>query len=467
MVEIEVIVEPAIGNDIGRLRGREGWRLADTEYQLITEMQVPLELSQDPISEYPRGTAIQFELQTDQLSATGVATELSTETISSLLSSGAISTTVDSLTRSVITQQVSKDILLDSLESCPAVTEQELKTVRDGLLLSINRYTEQETQGSIEDHLERLVQRHELQHVADLIDPETALLKEIELFWQLQLVSASPDMLRDPTVVRRLGTLYVIPKRYTVELSAMLAERPDNSFVPEAVVKAIEDRRGAEQLLLDFFSEQGLDHEDIHDILNREIAQQYCDIWLYHVIDQLDRGSTVRDIDEELFLERLGIEKPEDPPATEQQFRSSIADFGPDFREFVQAHLYGPAVETISVAEVNNQFVLQRLWYNTNPTVSGEEHRLAVRRALFLRTFLDAFRGHSSLPANRRRVEQAIESRLRGNKVEPLISLFDIDVSRLQHEIEWSLTEAASDLTEDLDTLGRWLNEPDYELSQS
>jgi hypothetical protein len=136
-----------------------------------------------------------------------------------------------------------------------------------------------------------------------------------------------------------------------------------------------------------------------------------------------------------------------------------------DFIDLVFAHLYGPAFEVISFdTSDTGEFEIRRQWFNTNPTVDGDEQLLAVRRALFLRAFMSEFRSLTNLTSLRTEVKKMISRTLSGYNVSLSPPLFEIDPEKVAENLRKSLRNTGEDLigTTERKYLAQWLDDPNY-----
>jgi hypothetical protein len=204
--------------------------------------------------------------------------------------------------------------------------------------------------------------------------------------------------------------------------------------------------------LLDYFDQYNLSSEELTSILDCDAAEQYGDIWLLYVLKQLNQGRPFDDITSISFLEEMDIQSPAQYIGIEDMPDSELSTLRDDFIEFVFAHLYGP------------EFEIRRQWFNTNPTVEGDEHLLAVRRALFIRTFMSEFRSLTRLTSLRTEVKNLIFRTLSGYNVSLSPPLFEIDPWQVAENLRRSLKNTGEELigTTERKYLTRWLDDPNY-----
>jgi hypothetical protein len=314
---------------------------------------------------------------------------------------------------------------------------------------------------------------HEQQHLSDLIHPKTAFWKELELFWVLQQLLAAPTAVDSPAIVNRFAVLYALPREMLAELNAIAAERTSDGV--ESLDSEVDSRltadRGAEQQVWEYFSNEGLDPDIIADLVSHPVAQQFGDIWLVYVVGQLQTGNSITAVSGSDFLDRIGVDRPDDLVGIDIAPELAITDIREPFTQFVMTQLYGPAYEVIALeTRSESDFVLTRSWHNTNPTTSGPAHRLAVRRALFTRYFLSEFRTRTTLHAVRDKITDAVAAGVAGTPVSLSAPVVDVDTDRVAATIQSSY-DAVLDQFDKIharDELVQWLNDVDYDpVSQS
>lgn len=465
----QVKLGPTFGEDIARIRGRSCTLPTQGEYTPICEFTIPLELHTSPVQfdqnniPYIRFIADSEEYYINNSTATP------DEVVSDrLLQGGTIATSVDSLSRSFVQQPASETTLLRILEEESTVSSSALDAIRKQLVTPLlSNDLSQSQVRSAKKVLSQNIRSHEAQHVRDLIDPRTAMWKETELFWQFQLIAASPYALENESIVKRIAVLYAIPRQFLTELSALITEQVEASDpqIESVLTKRISEQRGPEQRLLDYFDQYNLSSEELTSIFDCDAAEQYGDIWLLYVLKQLNQGRPFDDITSISFLEEMDIQNPAQYIGIEDMPDSELSALRDDFIDFVFAHLYGPAFEVISFETDNRgEFEIRRQWFNTNPTVEGDEHLLAVRRALFLRTFMSEFRSLTRLTSLRTEVKNMISRTLSGHNVSLSPPLFEIDPGQVAENLRRSLKNTGEELigTTERKYLAQWLDDPNY-----
>lgn len=465
----QVKLGPTFGKDIARIRGRSCTLPTQGEYTPIFDITVPLELHTHPI-QFDQNNIPYVRFTTDSEKCyINNSTVVPDEVVSDrLLQGGTIATSVDSLSRSFVQQPASETTLLRILEEESTVSSSVLDVIRKQLVTPLlSNDLSQSQVRSAKNVLSQNIRSHEAQHVRDLIDPRTAMWKETELFWQFQLISASPHALENESIVKRIAVLYAIPRQFLTELSALITEQVEASDpqIESVLTKRISEQRGPEQQLLDYFDQYNLCSKELTSILDCDAAEQYGDIWLLYVLKHLNQGRPFDDITSISFLEEMDIQSPGQYIGIEDMPDGELSALRDNFIDFVFAHLYGPAFEVISFETDNRgEFEIRRQWFNTNPTVEGDEHLLAVRRALFLRTFMSEFRSLTRLTSLRTEVKNMISRTLSGHNVSLSPPLFEIDPVRVAENLRRSLENTGEELigTTERKYLAQWLDDPNY-----
>jgi len=465
----QVKLGPTFGEDVARIRGRSCTLPTQGEYTPIFEFTIPLELHTDPVQfdqndiPYVRFTANSEDCHINN------STAAPDEVVSDrLLQGGTIATSVDSLSRSFIHQPASETTLLRLLEQEQAVSASVLEAIRKQLVTPLLSDDLSQSQArSARNLLSQNIRSHEAQHVRDLIDPRTAMWKETELLWQFQLIAASPHALDNESIVKRIAVLYAIPRQFLTELSALVTEQYEISDpqIESVLTNRVSKQRGSEQQLLEYFERHNLSSEELTSILDCDAAEQYGDIWILYVLKHLNQGRRFDNITSISFLEEMDIQSPAQYIGIENMPDSELSALRDDFIDLVFAHLYGPAFEVISF-DTNNtgEFEIRRQWFNTNPTVDGDEHLLAVRRGLFFRAFMSEFRSLTNLTSLRTEVKKMISRTLSGYNVSLSPPLFEIDPEKVAENLRKSLRNTGEELigTTERKYLAQWLDDPNY-----
>jgi hypothetical protein len=291
--------------------------------------------------------------------------------------------------------------------------------------------------------------------------------KETELLWQFQLIAASPHALDNESIVKRIAVLYAIPRQFLTELSALVTEQYEISDpqIESVLTNKVSKQRGSEQQLLEYFERHNLSSEELTSILDCDAAEQYGDIWILYVLKQLNQGCRFDNITSISFLEEMDIQSPAQYIGIDNMPNSELSALRDDFIDLVFAHLYGPAFEVISFdTSDTGEFEIRRQWFNTNPTVDGDEQLLAVRRALFLRAFMSEFRSLTNLTSLRTEVKKMISRTLSGYNVSLSPPLFEIDSEKVAEDLRKSLRNTGEELigTTERKYLAQWLDDPNY-----
>ncbi|WP_251344642.1 hypothetical protein [Haloplanus halophilus] len=465
----QVKLGPTFGEDVARIRGRSCALPTQGEYTPIFEFTIPLELHTSPVqfdqNDIPY---VRFTANPEDYHINNSTVAPDTVISDRLLQGGTIATSVDSLSRSFVHQPASETALLRTLEQEPTVSASVLEEIRRQLVTPLLSDDLSQTQArSARELLSQNIRTHEAQHLRDLIDPRTAMWKETELLWQFQLIAASSHALNNESIVKRIAVLYAIPRQFLTELSALVTEEleTEDPEVESVITKRVSEQRGPEQRLLDYFNQYNLSSGQLTSILDCDAAEQYGDIWILYVLKQLNQGRLIDNITSKSFLEEMDIQSPAQYMGIKNMPDSELSALRDDFIDLVFAHLYGPAFEVISFDTSNTgEFEIRRQWFNTNPTVDGDGHLLAVRRALFLRTFMSEFRSLTELTALRTEVKKKISRTLSGNTVSLSPPLFEIDPERVADNLRKSLRNTGEELidTPERKHLAQWLNDLNY-----
>lgn len=380
-----------------------------------------------------------------------------------LLVGGEVGTSVDSLSRSILLSDIDEHTLIDALRSRADLDTDHLEALKSTLLVpSFYDDLDETTADRAQRLLTENLRRHERSHVNCLINPETVLWREIELYWRSVLVGAKPQTWEDSSFLQRFARLYTIPSHFMVELLAMLTEDYTGveSDVQRAVKKGINSRRGVTGALMRFIEDRSIDPETLQELLRSPVGEQFCDLWLAYVLDKLRSGSSLSEIDAAGFHDYYSTSL---DASTEMIDNSGTRA---QFTDFIRERCFGPVFEVVRLDFVDEQFVLKRTWYSLNPEVSDAGNRLAVRRALYRRRFLTLFGAESGLNDARAAQERAVERVVRGASLED-VTLADISLpspEQLSASLAAAHESAATALLGSQATsedLHRWLNEPE------
>lgn len=466
---VHVRIDPTFGHDITRIRGRNSATTTDLDWTRLFSVHIPLTLSSDPLTIDADGTPhVTFSANPTTARVIPAATTPTQTTRNLLHESGDAETRVDSISRTVVQQPAAAAALIEHLSDHPEVSPETLSLIKEALMFSNSSGNETSDTHQHADTVATMVTHHENQHLSDLIDPNTAFWKELELFWQLQQILAAPTAVESPGIVNRFAVLYSLPRQIVAELNAIAAERaaldPDNR---DSTINAqLTADRGLEQQVWDYFRTRGVAPETITDLVSHPIAQQFGDIWIVYALSQLQAGHSVAELSGDAFLDQIGVERPDELLGVSAPPELGIDEVRDTFTELVFAQLYGPAFEVISLeSSSEDAFSLTRTWYNTNPTTSETAHQLALRRALFVRYFLSEFRTRTQLLTVRDRITDAVAAGIAGTPISLSAPVIDIDTSRVAETIHTSCQAAISTLEgiDSRDDLAQWLNQPAYD----
>ncbi len=378
---------------------------------------------------------------------------------------GEIGTSVDALSRSILIIDEAADAVWNTLRS--SVSDEMEASAPYGNLSSLlhNEPVLNTTQAA--EVLTTNIERHEREHVRCLIDPETALWHELELFWRSVLLGANSRTWYDEEFLTRFVTLFTTPSRFTVEALAMATEEytmadPALQQLLEASVAA---QRGAEEELMRCFDRHGIDSETLSELLRTPVGETFCDLWVAYIVDTLRSGVPPKTIDPAGFRERVsGGAAPE--------MIALPAESRREFLDFVYDRCFGPVFEVVRLRSSETGYVLERTWHSMNPTVSNDDSLLAVRRALFRRQFLSRFSTNGGLAEQLAARTEAVERVIQGASLDE-VSLFDQpgpDTTQLSGHLTDAETAACQALLGPQATteeLRRWLNDPTYALNDS
>lgn len=305
------------------------------------------------------------------------------------------------------------------------------------------------------------IKRHEREHIRCLINPRTALWRELELYWRSVLICKNPQYTwGNIPFLNRLCDLYATPSRFTAELLAISEE--DYTTADPVVQRAVEQyvtvQRGAEGDLLRFIANRNINFTDIAELLLRPVGETYCDLWLAYIIDSLRSGMSLNEIDVDAFRNHVGAEtnpyyRLSDDPQTRNEFVNFISD-----------HCLGPVFELIRFRFDNTVCRLERSWFSLNSDVSSATSIFAVRRALYRRQFFSQFSANSGLRDLLVDQEIAMEHIIRGTSLadENLFERVHPAPEQLTAHLEEARTAALDSLlgqTATLEDLSAWLKQ--------
>lgn len=469
---ITINLGPTFGSDLARVRnGQISW-LDDIEGTTdpIFTLEIPLELADvvsntwttDPTQMDP--TSLEFTQRGD-VTVQGIQLDPHTRDI--LSAGGGMSMSVDSLSRSILLTDVDERTFIDKLQARTSISGEGLDALRRKLLVpALFDVLDDATATQTTTQLKANIRAHEREHVRCLIEPSTALWRELELYWCSVLTCTKSRTWRRPDVLNRLAALYGTPSRFTAELLAIFNEpyAIDNPAIERAADTDIATQRGIGDRLLQFLSEHNIDPDAFAEVLRSPEGEQFCDLWLAYVLDHLRFGGSLNSIDASDFHDlQTTAAAPYDDPICDPEFRSSFIDF-------IRAQSRGPVFELVRLKFVDDEFVLERAWYSLNNRVSAAESLVAVRRVLARRQLFPLFAKQSGLEAIRAKREDAITDIIQGASFDET-SLFDIsppDPSALRDHFISAHETVATALLGSMaseDDLHTWLNESDYGVS--
>lgn len=457
---------PTFGSDINRIRnGQVSW-LANFDGidSPIFTLEMPLELVGVPNVEPRTTTSLEF-VQQGAVTIRGVEPDSSTRDI--LCTGGKMTMSVDSLSRSILLTDVDERTFIDALQAQTEIATEQLATLRRTLLVpALFDVLDDTTATETTTQLKRNIRAHEREHVRCLIEPESALWRELELYWCSVLLCTKSLTWRHSGFLDRLVALYGIPSRFTAEILAILNEpyEIDNPAINRAVELDIAEQRGTVNTLVQFLDEYAVDLETFRATLRSPEGEQYCDLWLAYVLDYIRSGGTLAEIDPTDFHKRLDpMMEPHGEPICDPSVRT-------EFIDFIQARSRGPVVELVRLKFIDGEFVLERTWCSLNDHVSNTESLIAVRRVLFRRQFFSRFIANSELQTIRDDREAAVERVIQGASLTD-VTLFEHslpapdDLRTQLHSAYETIAPALLGAEASVDDLRRWLNDPDYGVS--
>jgi hypothetical protein len=385
-----------------------------------------------------------------------------------LLGDGEMGMSVDTLSRSVILTDVDERTFIEVLRTRDDIDTVSLDALKRALLVpAFYDEFDDVAATNAQDLLTENIRRHEREHVRCLIDPDTAIWREFELYWRSIFVGAKQQTWTDASFLNRLAALYRTPSRFTIELLAMLTEdyATDDPAVQRAVEAGVAAQRGAENALLRVLKNQGVDADALLETMRSPVAEQYCDLWLAYVIDTLRSGYSLDEID------ATGFHRTCDPLADSHDTVVSDSEARTMYVDLMRDRLLGPVFELVRLKFVDGTFALERAWHSLNPGVSDRKSLVAVRRVLFRRQFLSDFAFRSGLEDVLHERERAVKQVIKGTSLDES-SLFDR--SHIRSTDDWAdhlapAYEAAATAllgtTATVDDLHTWLNDPEYDFT--
>lgn len=475
---MKIEISPTFGvndSDVSRVRnGRVNWLDMDMTPEFIFALEIPFEVAgiavpssdtDDPLRA-PVPSSVDV-VRRGEVDVRGITPDSSVR--DGLLPDGMkMEMGVDSLSRSVILTDVDERDFVDILRKQTDIGAESLDALKRALLVP-TYYDELGTSAAI--HAQQLltenIRRHEREHVDCLINPETALWREVELYWRSVLLGANPRTWQDSGFLNRFARLYTIPSHFMTELLAMMKE--DYTAAGPAIQHIVEtdvaSQRGVASSLMRFIEEHNISSEALQETLRSPLGEQVCDLWLAYVIDEIRAERSLSEIDatqfREQYLSRLDF------------YNNIVSD--PETRSlltnFMRDRCFGPVVEMVRLNLIDGRFVLERGWYSLNPDVSEAGNRLAVRRALFRRQFLSLFGSESGLNDARDALGTAIERVIRGASLDD-VGLSEFTLPSLDHlaesvSVAHEATAAALLGTQATsDDLHNWLNDPEYKTER-
>ena len=375
---------------------------------------------------------------------------------------------VDSLSRSILLSDIDEHMIIEAVREQADLDTKSLEAMKKSLLAPTFSGTLDEAAA---DQAQRLltenIRRHESSHIDCLINPETALWRELELYWRSILIGANPQTWTDSDFLQRFIQLYSIPSHFVIELLGMLSEDYTTAepSVRYTVKNSVVSRRGVAGTLMQFLEEERVDPEALRETIRSPTGEQFCDLWLAYVVDELRSGYSLSEIDTSDFRNHFttSFEKFEGCPLSPETRTL--------FTDFIYERCFGPVFEVVRLDIEKGQFVLKRAWYSLNQEVSDRGDRLAVRRALYRREFLSLLEDTSGLKTARESQETAIERVLRGASLDD-VALFDASPPSPEQLSEFLAATYESTATVLLgaqatsEDLQYWLNDPEYGSKQ-
>lgn len=455
------------GGDVGRIRdGQVSWFGMEEMTDFIFRLEIPLEVlgvsSHSPPNDgspYSPSSLLSFS-PCDDVTVQGISPDSVLRDV--LLGGGEIGMNVDSLSRSVVFPDVDEYTFIEALQNRIDIEDESLDALKRSLLVPVFDDTLDNVAATrAQQLLSENIRRHELNHVNRLINPETALWREFELYWRSVLVGTSQRL--PPDSLTRLATVYTTPSHFIVEFLAMLAEdyTIGNPPVQQAVKEAVTAQRGVAGKVMQFIEEHDIDPIAFWKTLRSPTGEQYCDLWLAYILDKLRSGFSLSEISPAEFHDEYDTA----PASYGDIVRDTEART--EFVDHIRDICFGPVFESIRLKFTGERFVLERTWVSLNPDVSDAKQRLSVRQALFRRAFLPAFGAESGLGHILNARETAAERVICGMSLDE-ISLFDVTLPSPE-QLSESLATAHESAVDALlgsqasvEDLEAWLNDPEY-----
>jgi hypothetical protein len=474
---ITIELGPTFGKDTNRVRnGQVSW-LNDIDHldsEPILSVEIPLELvgaaasvvSDRRASARSPSSSLTFS-PSGEMAVSGVTPDSSVRDRLSM--SGTSGTGVDSLSRSVLLTDIDERTFIEAITSRTDIDAEGLAALKRDLLVPTfyDRFDD-DTADKATTLLKTNIRQHERAHVRSLITPDTALWRELELYWRSILLGANPHTWTDPGFVSRFAGLYTIPSRFTNELLAMLTEEYTlaEPRVQRAVENGVAAQRGTENVLLQFIENHTLDRAALIETIRSPVGEQFCDLWVAYVLSELRGGRSLDEIDAAGFYttcspSTAGYDEIVRDPETRTQFI-----------DFIRERLVGPVFELVRLTFEEGTFALERAWHSLNPGVSAAESLLAVRRVLYRREFVSTFGTASGLDEIRAEREANVERIIHGASLDN-VSLCDVSHPPPDDIAQWSSTAAENAATALLgstatpEELQLWLNDPDYGFTET
>lgn len=440
----------------------------DERYTPIFTIEIPLEL-RDVTDETPEHSALQQSSSPSLVfvpcgseTVQGVTPDMYTR--DALYMHGKLGTRVDSLSRSVHAADLDAATVIDALQSRTDIYEEYLDALKHNLhnpAFSAQLNADAATQAS--QLLRDNIRRHEYEHIRCLLDPLTAIWRELELYQRSITLASRPRRWNDLDFLDAFATLYTIPNYHSSEVLAMLTE--DYTTADPSVQRVVESyvtaQNETQAEFLRFIDRHDIDTTTLVDALRSPVGELYCDFWLAYIIDRVRAGDTLAEIDADGFrtscnppIDSIGLRSPDD-----KNRESRVDSFNDRWK--------GPVVEFVCLTLVNDTFVLKRSWISMNPSASDAENLLTVRRVLFRRQFLSFFVAESGVDAVLDARTPLVEHILWGTSLDD-VSLFRRSSPPPKHLARYlgPAHDAAHDTLlgsqATTDELNAWFNDPDY-----
>lgn len=382
---------------------------------------------------------------------------------------GTTGMSVDSLSRSILLTDIDEHTFIASIRSHTDIDAESLTALKRALLVpTFYDMFDDETAAQATALLKANIRRHEQAHVRCLITPETALWRELELYWRSILLGANQRTWNDPSFLTRFASLFTTPSRFTNELLAMAQEDYTRAEprVQRAVETRVSEQRGTESVLLQFIEDHDIDRTTLVEMLRSPVGEQYCDLWLAYVLSELRNGRSPDAINAEGFHTTCApTTMPHDEIVDDAETRALFVDF-------IRERLLGPVCEIVRLTLGDDTFALNRAWYSLNPGVSAAESLLAIRRVLYRRQFLSTFGTNSGLAAIRAKREAGVERIIHG-AARADVPLYDVslpspdDIAQCLPTASETAAAALLGPTATAEELRMWLNDPDYGFTET